>query len=268
MDVSLRAELRAMLEEAGTIAMSYFGRVIPEQKSDGTPVTDADRAIEERIVERIGRVFPGESVRSEEGHRIEGRPGAPCWYVDPIDGTGAFVSQLAYWGPTLCRVVDGSLDVGAMLIPRLGEHWYAEHGGGAWRGEQRLPTVERTEIGRNDVLFVPSRFHRRQPVPWAGKIRALGSSAAHLAHVAAGGGLATVVPKWALWDVGCGALLIREVGRVIWDASGHPVDPERITPGLPLLVGAPVALRSLTEDGWARAVLQGTNSRETPEPIR
>ena len=119
MDISFRAELRALLEEAGAVAMSYFGRVVPEHKPDGTPVTDADRAIEERIVESDRARLSGESVRSEEGHRIEGRPGAPCWFVDPIDGTGAFVSELAYWGPTLCRVVDGQLQVGAMLIPRL-----------------------------------------------------------------------------------------------------------------------------------------------------
>jgi myo-inositol-1(or 4)-monophosphatase len=267
MDRSFRAELRALLQEAGDVAMSYFGRVIPEQKADGTPVTDADRATEERLVEQIARAFPGESVRSEEGHRVEGVAGAPCWFVDPIDGTGAFVSQLAYWGPTICRVVDGELQAGAFYVPRLREFWFAEAGHGAWRDDRRLvaPDVER--VRRNDVLFAPSRFHRRQPVPWPGKVRALGSSAAHLAHVAAGGGLATVIPKWSLWDVGCGALLIREVGRVIWDASGAPVDPERVAPDLPLLAGAPTALRSLTTDGWARDVLGDAKSRETPETL-
>jgi fructose-1,6-bisphosphatase/inositol monophosphatase family enzyme len=256
MDASLYGELRAILDEAGIIALQWFRRVTPRAKADGTPVTEADRAVEEAIVERLLRAFPGESVLSEEGTQISGPAGAPAWYVDPIDGTGAFVSQLAYWGPTLCRVSGGKLQVGAFLVPRLGEYWYAETGGGAWRdGERLLRPESREAIGRNDVLFAPSRFHRRQPVPWPGKVRALGSSAAHLAHVAAGGGLVTVIPQWALWDVGCGVLLLREAGGVIWDCTGQAVEPEQVPQDLPLLAGEPRALRTLVEDGWARRVL-------------
>lgn len=258
LDESMRGELRAILTDAGSRALSYFGRVRRESKPDGTPVTEADRAVEEQLVEALARAFPGERIFSEEGHRVEAPAGSPEWYVDPIDGTGAFLSGLAYWGPTICRVVDGKLQVGALYVPRLGEWWYAERGEGAYRDDARLPELGGTEgeaLRRDSILFVPSRFHRHQPVPWPGKIRALGSSAAHMAHVAAGGGLATVVPKWSLWDVGCGTLLIREVGCVIWDVAGAPIDPESVEPDLPLLVGAPRALRRLTEDGWAQGAL-------------
>ncbi|MEQ1504859.1 MAG: inositol monophosphatase, partial [Myxococcota bacterium] len=250
MDDSFRAAVRALLVPAGELALSYFGRVDRESKPDGTPVTEADRMVEEALVGAIERQFPGESVFSEEGHIVTGRAGAPSWYVDPIDGTGAFLSQLSYWGPTVCRVVDGRLQSGGLYVPRLGEFWYGEDGGGAWRDDRRLAPVEPTELRGDDVLFVPSRFHRRQPAPWPGKIRALGSSACHLAHVAAGGGMATIIPKWSLWDVGCGTVLIREVGRVIWGPSGVPLEPERDGPDRPFLAGAPVALRQLTDDRW------------------
>jgi myo-inositol-1(or 4)-monophosphatase len=249
MDDELRRELRSMMEEAGRLALSWFRRAEPSWKSDGTPVTEADRAVEELLVERLTRRFPGESIRSEEGHRVDGRPGAPCWYVDPIDGTGGFVAELAYWGPTVCRIEDDRLHVGAFYVPRLGELWYAERGGGAWRDERRLLPAERAEIRGDDLLFLPSRFHTRGPIPWRGKVRALGSSAAHLAHVAAGSGLATLIPKWSMWDIGCGTLLVREVGREIWGMDGEPVEPERVPPGLPLWFGAPNALRSLFADG-------------------
>lgn len=249
---SLRAELGALLERAGEIALSRFRRATVEHKADGTPVTDADRAVEEHLVEGLGRLFPGESVRGEEGTRVEGRADAPCWYVDPIDGTGSFVAGLADWGPTVARVADGRLQAGAFYVPRLRELWYAEDGGGAWRDDARLGPPVPAEVRSDDVLFVPSRFHRyRGRIGWRGKVRALGSSAAHLAHVAAGGGRATVIPEWALWDVGCGALLIRESGRVIWDAAGTPVRPEEVSPGLPFLAGAPDVLRLLIGPGVA-----------------
>ncbi len=249
MDDALRGELRSVVEEAGAIALSWFRRVAPTWKADGTPVTEADRAVEERMVDRLSRLFPGESVRSEEGHRVDGRPGAPCWYVDPIDGTGGFVAELCYWGPTLCRVVDGRLHVGAFYVPRLKELWYAERGGGAWRDDQRLRPPDPEHVRGDDLLFLPSRFHRKGPIHWPGKVRALGSSAAHLAHVSAGSGLATFIPQWALWDIGCGTLLVREVGREICGLDGQPVEPELVAPGLPLLFGARNALRSLFADG-------------------
>lgn len=251
MEPSLRAELEALLEEAGGIALSWFRRASVEHKADGTPVTDADRAVEERLVEGLARAFPGEHIDCEEGHCIDGRPGAPRWYVDPIDGTGSYVAELAYWGPTVSRVVDGRLHVGAFYVPRLREHWYAEAGGGGWRDRMRLSARVREGVGSEDLLFAPSQFHRAGGIDWPGKVRALGSSAAHLAHVAAGGGLATIIPNWSMWDVGCGALLIRETGRVIWNAAGTPIRPEEVPPGLPFLAGAPDALRALIGPGTA-----------------
>ena len=256
MDRSLRAEVAHLLERAGEVALSWFRRAAPERKADGTAVTAADRAVEEVLVEGLARSFPGEGVVSEEGGRVDPRPGAPTWYVDPIDGTSGFVAQLAYWGPTICRVVDGGLQVGGFYVPRLREHWYAEVGGGAWRDEDRLLAPDPGRVGREDLLFVPSRFHLWPPAPWPGKVRALGSGAAHLCHVAAGNGLVAFVPQWSLWDVGCGALLIRESGRVIWDGSGAVVAPEAVSPGLPFLAGAPTALRTLVgEGGWAASVV-------------
>lgn len=258
MDSSLRDELKQLLTDAGERALRHFRKVAPEWKPDGTPVTEADREVEEALVEGLGRAFPGEGVRSEEGHRIDGRAGSATWYVDPIDGTGGYVAGLTDWGPTVCRVEAGRLTVGAFYVPRLREWWYAEDGGGAWRDDERLPRLEPRAVRRDDLLFVPSRSHRRGPIPWAGKVRALGSSAAHLCYVAAGAGLCAVIPKWNLWDVGAGTILVREVGLEVWGADGRVMEPENVREGLPMAAGAPNAMRSLFEDGWATRALGST----------
>lgn len=248
-------ELRALLARSGREALTRFGRVRAEHKVDGSPVTEADRAVEEVLVEGLTRAFPDDAVVGEEGARAAGRPGGGTWHVDPIDGTSSYLLGLAYWGPTVCRVVDGRLDIGAFWVPRLEEFWFAEAGGGAWLDGRRLPALDGGAVRPDSVLYAPSRFHRAGPVPWPGKVRALGSSAAHLALVAGGRGALAVVPRWSLWDVGCGALLIREVAGVISSASGTPVDVSG-RQGLPLLAGAPTAVRALTTDGWAASVLR------------
>lgn len=237
-----RSMLIDLLTRAGTTASKWFGDADPRKKADGTQVTDADRAAEEVIVEGLVRACPGMAILGEEGAKVEGSDGA--WYVDPIDGTSAFVEGLAYWGPTVCLVRDGRLEVGAFHLPRIGETWYAARGVGAFRDDKRLHPPEPEIIGRNDSLYLPSRFHVRMPIPWPGKVRALGSTAAHLAHVASGGAIATIVARWALWDIGCGWLLVKEAGRAAVDLTGAPFDPMEHA-DQPFAAGARVALDQL-----------------------
>lgn len=224
--------------------MAAFHRARVEIKADGSEVTPADRDAQAVLVEELARHFPGTAVVGEEGARVSGDRGT--WYVDPIDGTAAFLEGLAAWGPTVCLVEGGALRLGAWLSPLTGEFWFAARGDGAWRNGERLRPAPLTALTRNHAVFVSSRFHRLPAVPWQGKVRALGSTAAHLAYTAAGGPVAAVVGRWHLWDVGCGALLVREAGREIVDLTGARYDPVDET-GPPFLAGDPLALERLLE---------------------
>jgi myo-inositol-1(or 4)-monophosphatase len=243
-----RPRLERLLREAGGVALSYFSKVGTEYKADGTVVSEADRACEAVLVEGLSREFPGCGIVGEEGASVGGDG---MWYVDPIDGTGSFLAQLADWGPTVCLLRDGALVAGAYYNPRLDEFWYAAVGEGAWRDDRRLKMEDPGEPGRSDIIFLPSGFHRAGALEFPGKMRSLGSSAAHLAAVAGGGGVAALIPVWHLWDVGAGVLLIEEAGGAVIVPDGERFDPVRHQ-GLPLLAGAPTALRSLLRDGKVR----------------
>lgn len=233
------------MKSAGQTALKWLYGTRPRRKEDGSEVTDADRAAEEVILEALSREFPGFAIVAEEGSHVEGDAGT--WYVDPIDGTSAFIEGLAHWGPTVALAQEGRLKVGAYYAPRLDELWFARRGSGAWRNDHRLAPEPLEAIGRNDSLYVPSRFHRAMPLPWPGKCRSLGSTAAHLAHVAAGGGAATVIGRWAMWDVGCGVLLVSEAGRQVIDLTGDPFEPISLR-GAPFAAGDPVALKLLVDN--------------------
>lgn len=243
-----RCALERILREAGEVALAAFRRESGWLKADGTQVSDADLRVEALLVQRLREAFPGTAVRSEEGTRVEGGDGT--WYVDPIDGTSAYLDGLAHWGPTVCLVREGRVELGALWLPRLGDMYYARRGHGAWRGAARLRGRAVDTVGRHGSLFAPSRFHRRVPLSWPGKVRALGSSAAHLALVAEGVGLATIVPDWKLWDVGAGVLMIEEAGLEVRDPLGQRLDLVSARPGLPFLAGARTALDLLSADGW------------------
>lgn len=248
--------LRAGLVAAGDVALAAFRKATPRLKDDGTEVSDADVAAEGVIVDALAALDPSATIRSEEGARRTGDP-ERTWYVDPLDGTSAYLDGLAHWGPTVCLVEHGRLVRGGLYLPRLRELWLAERGGGAWlisdAGAARLAPEDPGTIGRNHSLYVPSRFHRVGPLAWTGKVRALGSSAFHLAQVAAGFGcrvggtggcVGAVVARWSLWDVGAGLLMIEEAGRRVATLAGGPLDPVA-APGSPFVVGTPAAIAAV-----------------------
>lgn len=237
--------------------MRAFRSARSHLKADGSEVSDADLAAERVLVGALAAMDPEASVQSEEGALRAGDP-ERTWHVDPLDGTSAFLDGLAHWGPTTCLVENGRLVRGGLYLPRLNELWLAERGGGAWliSGDDpaiQLNPVDPGIVGRNHSVAVPSRFHRVSGIDWPGKLRALGSSAFHLAQVAAGFGcrtdggggcIAAVIARWAVWDIGAGVLLVEEAGRQIARFDGTPFDPlTRV--GEPFIAGTPEAIRRL-----------------------
>src|SRR5262245_24787410 len=92
-EADLAADLalaHALADAADAITMARFraGDLVVETKPDLTPVTDADRAVETAIRERLGVERPGDVVFGEEyGTTGDGRR---RWIIDPIDGTKGF----------------------------------------------------------------------------------------------------------------------------------------------------------------------------------
>lgn len=106
-----------------------------ETKPDRSPVTDADRAVEEIIRERVAAARPGDAFLGEE-YAASGATGAGArgrqWIVDPIDGTANFLRGLPTWGTLIALAVDGEPVVGVATAPALGRRWWGARGLGAW----------------------------------------------------------------------------------------------------------------------------------------
>ena len=105
-------------------------------KPDLTPVTDADRGVEEAVRRTLSRARSRDSVLGEE----EGTTGSGSrqWIVDPIDGTKNFVRGVPVWATLLSLAVDGEVVLGVVSAPQLQRRWWAAKGGGAWTGKSLL----------------------------------------------------------------------------------------------------------------------------------
>ncbi len=104
-----------------------------DTKPDLTPVTDADRAVEEGIRRTLSRARPRDAVLGEE----QGSTGSSSrrWVVDPIDGTANFVRGVPVWATLISLMVEDEVMVGVVSAPTLSRRWWAMKGGGAFTGK-------------------------------------------------------------------------------------------------------------------------------------
>jgi histidinol-phosphatase len=100
-----------------------------ETKPDLTPVSEADRAVETAIRDRLASAHPGDAILGEE-HGTTGES-ARRWIIDPIDGTKSYVRGVPVWATLLALEVEGELAIGVVSAPALGRRWWASAGNGA-----------------------------------------------------------------------------------------------------------------------------------------
>lgn len=133
-DLRPRLEIAvAAAREAGDLTLRYFQSETLEAaaKADGTPVTIADREAEQLIRQRLGERLPGDGVVGEEFGDARG-DATRVWWVDPIDGTQAFVRGVPLYGTMLGLEVGGEPVLGVVYLPALAEIYFAARGEGAW----------------------------------------------------------------------------------------------------------------------------------------
>ena len=109
-------------DEARAIAMQHFRTKFDvETKSDATPVTNTDRAIERRLREMIASRYPTHVlVGEEEGGRIGD---GVNWVIDPIDGTKSFATGLPLFGTLVAILKDRHPICGMVEVPAMRERW-------------------------------------------------------------------------------------------------------------------------------------------------
>ncbi len=141
LDLALRC-----CDEADSIARRHFGSHLEiDRKSDGTLVTQADRAIERLLRERILAAYPAHGLVGEE-YGQEAAGASVRWYLDPIDGTHNYVRGVPIFATLIAVEHDGEVQVGVASAPALGQRWFAWRGGGAWTARiapDRSPGPER-----------------------------------------------------------------------------------------------------------------------------
>lgn len=127
-------DARRLAFMAAPVAMQFFGgECDSELKSDGSPVGEADLAVDALLMSELARLHPSDGVLSEESPESPAASGRR-WILDPVDGTYAFLAGDPNWGTNVALEVEGEVVLAVVTRPALGEVWWAVRGEGAHQG--------------------------------------------------------------------------------------------------------------------------------------
>jgi histidinol-phosphatase len=223
-----------LADQADSISMERFKAqdLKVETKPDLTPVTDADRAVEEQLRITLSRARTRDAVQGEEfgttGH------GSRRWVLDPIDGTKNFVRGVPVWA-TLIALLDGDEPVvGCVSAPALNRRWWAAKDVGAWTG-RRLESATRCRVSGvgtlDDASLSYSSLSGWEERGLLGgfldlarsvwRTRAYGDFWSY-ALLAEGAVDIACEPEVSLWDLAALDILVREAGGRFTDVRGNP----------------------------------------------
>jgi histidinol-phosphatase len=243
----------AWTDEADAEAMRHFRRDLEiTAKPDRSLVTQADKAIEARLRERILDAYPSHGLVGEE-YGTESGEASVRWYIDPIDGTHNFVRGVPLFGTLLAVERDGIRQAGIMSAPAIRERWYARRGGGAWAkgphdaAPRRIRVSGVAAIPDSQLLYgsgasiersgrAPGFLALRHEV-W--RERGFGDFWGY-ALIAEGAAEAMIEIGVNPWDLAAPEVVVEEAGGLLTDLDGQP----RID-GLEVL-----ATNGLVHDEW------------------
>ncbi len=227
-DLQLALEL-ADLADAVTLERFRASDLVVETKPDLTPVSEADRAVEQLLRKRIAEERPAHAVLGEEFGVGDGPAATTRWIVDPIDGTKNYVRGIPVYATLIALERDGALSVGVASAPALGRRWWAARGAGAFADGvplrvSRVAKLEDAQLGHSSVSSwadhgLTERFLELERRCWRG--RGFGDFWTHM-MVAEGACDVAAEPEVSLWDVAAVQVIVEEAGGRFTNLAGLP----------------------------------------------
>jgi myo-inositol-1(or 4)-monophosphatase len=228
--------------------LSEFGHSTYEYKDDGSVVTPADLAMQDRMQKELKQIWPqyemlGEEMTEAEQRQViendETNKSEGYWCIDPLDGTTNFAAGLPFFAVSIALIINKQQQLGLIYDPVRDEMFTAIKGQGAWLNDKPLPSS--VEMLKRDMTAgtVASKKHlvaeidiKRLPENLAVKLvtenayisqRNIGSSAIDWCWMAAGRFSLYLHGGQKLWDYAAGSLIFDEVGGYSSSFDGQPV---------------------------------------------
>lgn len=224
----------SLADAADDLTMKHFRTQFEVRtKSDRTPVSEVDEAVERMIRERLASERPQDGIVGEEFGTSGGE--ARRWIVDPIDATKNYIRGIPIFATLIALEENGTLIAGVVSAPALQRRWWASRGEGAFcRAGAASSTAERIHVSAvatiaeahlgYDDLNGFAKAGLEHPFVDAcrrfGRTRGFGDFWSHML-VAEGAIDVAIEPEVALWDLAALQVIVEEAGGRFTNLRGE-----------------------------------------------
>ena len=227
-------QLEAIVKPAAQeLLVPGFGKHSYSYKADGSIITAADVAMQKRLEEELGKIWPQYAVLGEEMTEHEQRNAmdnaAGYWCIDPLDGTNNFATGMPFFAVSIALIINNRQVQGLIYDPLRDEVFTAIKGEGArLNGEILKGIPNKTEvkniIAEIDLKRLPKQLAARlvNEEPFSSQ-RNIGSSALDWCWLAASRYNVYLHGGQKPWDYAAGNLILHEAGGQSISHDGEPV---------------------------------------------
>lgn len=242
---SLLKNICAFLPEVGKMILQFYANphtVNVTKKYDSTPVTEADVAAHNALMQRLTSLHPIYPVLSEEGKDIpfsERQQWEYYWLIDPLDGTKEFLDGNGEFTINIALIHQHRAVLGVIYHPVSGDCFYAAEGQGAFLRESsgKISALHTRPQSKTSLEILISRHHTPRgfhllddaAIPYHFHRQ---GSALKFCRIAEG--KADIYPRvgpTSEWDTAAGQCIVEQAGGVVLLSSGEPLQYNQ-KPGL------------------------------------
>jgi myo-inositol-1(or 4)-monophosphatase len=231
---ALARELAEAVRAAGALALGMFGAPVRTwTKGHGSPVSEADIAVNDLLRARLAAVAPDIAWLSEESADDPARGDARrVWVVDPIDGTRAYIAGRPDWCVCAALVEEARPVAAAVFAPAEPAFYFAVAGKGATLDGAPIGATRGESLDDARVAAPRSFLDRLAAVaPRMETVPRIHSIALRFARVARG----TLDAAFSSgsshdWDLAAADLLVHEAGGALTTLAGDPLVYNRAEP--------------------------------------
>lgn len=227
-------ELQTAIQAACNAGAATFGLYQKKfkqwEKTDSSPVTEADIAAEKIIFDTLKKHFPYPMLSEETRDTPERLASRYVWMVDPLDGTKEFIKGLENFSVLVGLSHNHEPTVGVIYKPVTQELFVAEKGKGAWKQDSQKKFVP-IHVSTHNNLFQmtlclsPEFSSKKQKIVQylqAKEVVEIGSVGVRIARIAEGSndiyfGLSNYMSEW---DTCAADIILREAGGRLTDTTG------------------------------------------------
>ena len=221
-------KLKSLVKVAAQeILLKDFGHSEFEYKDDGSVITPADLAMQDRLAIELRQHWPGYEVLGEEmtfeeqqavinWAAADGHNG--YWCIDPLDGTSNYAAGLPFFAVSIALIINSQQQLGLIYDPVRDEMFTAIKGQAAYLNNQ---LIDHSQLKFADKPIVAEIDLKRLPDQLAIKLvtesifasqRNIGSSAIDWCWLAAGRFDIYLHGGQKMWDYAAGSLIFQEAG--------------------------------------------------------